>query len=102
MPFITQDRRTFIDREGPYNIPDMQPGDLCYFYYASMVRQWKANPRWTTAHEIYKQVMLNTRRPGVALMDDDELCARNLAWQVFFQLHVMKYEEQKRIANGDI
>ena len=55
-----------------------------------MVNKWKANPRWTTAHNIYKDMTQNCS------------IAKGLAWQCFFYFHVLKYEEKKRDENGDI
>lgn len=87
MPFITQERRDAI-REG--TLTEWQPGDYCYAAYKEMVEKWKTNPRWTTAHNIYKEVTQNCS------------IATDLAWQVFFQLYVMPYELCKRDENGDI
>jgi hypothetical protein len=53
MPFITQDRRKAINEHGLGVLAEIQPGDICYSYYKSMVDQWKANPRWTPAHNIH-------------------------------------------------
>lgn len=92
MPFITQDRRNIIDRDSLAADIDWQPGDMCYWHYKKMVNKWKANPRWTTAHEIYERI----------LEDGDSIPSQHLAWQVFFQLHVMPYELEKRKLNGDI
>ena len=95
MPFITQERRDMI---GALVLNgSTQPGDLCYIHYKKMVDQWKANPRWTTAHEIYKDLIFGPVPEGL-----DNEAAKELAWQVFFQLHVMPYEENKRKLNGDI
>lgn len=94
MPFITQELRKMID-SGDSPI-DIQPGERCYKFYSEMVKRWKASPRWTTAHEIYRDVDL-----GV-IIDEDDWIAQQLAWQVFFQLYVMPYELKKREENGDI
>ena len=110
MPFIVLERRAIIDEEGLEGLTkrglEIQVGDMCYVHYKRMVEYWKANPRWTTAHEIYQAVM--TKRWQMAFVDRltadqlDYITARELAWQVFFQLHVMPYEEEKRLENGDI
>jgi len=94
MPFVEQYRRV----ANLNLLNEIQPGDLCYIHYKRMVDQWRANPRWTTAHEIYRDLMIS---PTVAI-DVNEQVARRLAWQVFFQLHVIPYELQKRDENGDI
>lgn len=89
MPFVTQDHRNKID----FDIP----GDRCYFYYRDLVWAWKQEPRWTTAHKLYKFVCEKRATDG-----PDDIAARELAWQVFFQIYVMEYEQEKRAANGDI
>lgn len=95
MPFITQNHREKIctGELAPFEV---QVGDLCYQYYKPMVDQWKDSPAWTTAHYIYKDVCLNIPE------GNDRTLAKSLAWQVFFQLHVMPYELKKREENGDI
>jgi hypothetical protein len=75
-----------------------------------MVDRWKSNPRWTTAHEIYKGVILHrdshdtydSEHSSLACELCDKLVSHELAWQVFFQLYVMPYELKKREENGDI
>jgi hypothetical protein len=96
MPFITQDRRTAINEHGLGVLAEILPGDICYAFYKPMVDAWKANPRWTTAHYIYKEMVYYLEE------DPDKFAAYSLAWQVFFQLYVMPYEYQKRAENGDI
>ena len=97
MPFITQDRREIIDSEGLGKLDVLQVGDLCYAFYKPMVKRWKAHPRWTTAHDIYRDMIAQSRDRGL-----QSRAAQHLAWQVFFQLHVMPYELQKRQEKGDI
>ena len=97
MPFITQERRKIIDEQGLEGLDVIQPGDLCYVYYKQMVDRWKANPRWTTAHRIYKDL-----HEFPSNVSPDQCVAKDLAWQVFFQIYVMPYEEKKRAENGDI
>ena len=96
MPFITQDRRTAINELGLDVLTVIQPGDICYAYYKPMVDAWKANPRWTTAHNIFKEMAYSIEE------DPNKFAAHSLAWQVFFQLYVMPYELQKRAENGNI
>jgi hypothetical protein len=100
MPFITPERRQLIDQSlnGLYGLATIEPGDRCYVFYKEMVEKWKAEPRWTTAHSIYRDVILLGTQFGVS----DDAIARELAWQVFFNIHVMHYEQLKRDANGDI
>lgn len=97
MPFIKPERRPIIDEKGLWALDEVQPGDRCYFFYKRMVDRWKANPRWTTAHEIYKEIQY------APLMDNpDDEAAYELAWQVFFIKYVWPYEQKKMEENGDI
>jgi hypothetical protein len=100
MPFVTQDHR---------DKPDWSiPGDRCYYYYKDMVDRWKATPRWTTADGIYAYVRLFEKEHSYGKCKEDfeynEGCIRAmyLAWQVFFNVHVMDYERKKQQENGDI
>lgn len=94
MPFTTQEARRMTDAIGPQVV-----GDRCFLAYREMLRKWKKSPRWTTAHEIYKNVITQTIDQPY---DNDDVYALHLAWQVFFQLHVIPYELQKRIDNGEV
>lgn len=85
----------FVNSEHRRNPDSAIPGDRCYLWYSSMVLNWTASPRWTTADTIYAMVM----RKDESL---EEQRAKELAWQVFFQLYVMPYELKKRKENGDI
>lgn len=83
MPFVTQEHR---------DNPDTSiPGDLCYVYYKFMMEEWKNSPRWTTVDKILKN-----------MIDDPHQRAEFLAFLVFFNIHVMPYEQMKREENGDI
>lgn len=87
------------DAIGPQTV-----GDRCFIAYRDMLRRWRKSPRWTTAHEIYRDDVMahticeSTGRPR----ELDEIAALHLAWQVFFVFHVLRYEEQKRIDNGEV
>lgn len=87
------------------------PGDRCFLVYTEMMRRWRLEPRWTTADKLHEEFVMNTEDND--FLEDlysqspmtgwNELCnASSLAWQVFFQLHVMDYEREKRRLNGDI
>ena len=97
MPFIKQERRVVIREKGLNNLAQIEPGDLCYIHYKNMLDQWRENPSWTTAHEIYKHWFTNAD-PDY----DNDAVALQLAWQVFFQLYIMPHELKKREENGDI
>ena len=96
MPFITQDRRDAINEHGLEVLGEIAPGDICYAYYKPMVEEWKASPRWTTAHNIYKKMICNWDS------DPDTVAAYSLAWQVFFAFHVLPYEREAEKRNGTI
>jgi len=101
MPFIKPERRPVIDlwvNRGKKPRFSLGVGDMCYTYYKEMVDAWRVDPRWKTAHVIYDE-LLNNRKSHVTA---EQITARDLAWQVFFQLHVMPYELKKREENGDI
>jgi len=98
MPFIIKDRRRVIDAYGLSSLRDrgeIEMGDICYLYYKDMVKKWRKRPGWTTAHNIYKEIV--SKFPC-----SDGCVAERLAWQVFFQLYVIPYELKKREKNGDI
>ena len=91
MPFITSEARNMTDKIGPQVV-----GDRCFLVYRRLLRAWRAAPKWTTAHELYRDL----DDAGYATRDDQ--IAAKLAWQVFFQLHVIPYELQKRTLNGEV
>lgn len=90
MPFVTPEHRA--------NPDPLIPGDLCYRHYKRMVDRWNRERRWTTAHNIYLDLIKAKRDTPVG----DDIAAHDLAWQVFFILKVMPYEEEKIEENGDI
>lgn len=93
MPFIDQLKRFKFDRGDEFL---MDYGDRCYIFYKNMVDEWRKEPRWSTAHVIYRN-MVRVREE-----DEDMEIAKQLAWQVFFNLHILEYEKKKRDENGDI
>lgn len=95
MPFITHNERVEL-AEGK---PAETVGQMCYLEYKDMVEAWNKEPRWTTAHNIYKQLK---HEQTVFVEDSDVLVATELAWQVFFQTYVMPYEREKEKENGTI
>lgn len=103
MPFITGEARRMTDTIGPTTV-----GDRCFLYYREMLRKWRSSMRWTTAHEIYRDTVMNCKETnpllvlgGDQVMKDKE-AAINLAWQVFFNRHVLPYEALKCTENGEI
>lgn len=99
MPFIDAKCRAHIGSDPIKSWQNtVTPGDKCYIHYREMLRLWKASPRWTTAHEIYKRILADMDPRA----DLEWRAARELAWQAFFQLHVMPYELKKRKENGEV
>jgi hypothetical protein len=101
MPFITSEARRMTDTIGPREV-----GDRCFLHYREMLRAWRTSPRWTTAHDLYRDLV---KFPVDKIMVDtypldykDSVTARELAWQVFFQLHIIPYELGKRTLNGEV
>ena len=88
MPFIPKPDRLRIDSgDEPRSF-----GERCYKVYAELIRKWREDTRWTTAHTLYKELYGKT----------DDGAAKDLAWQVFFATEVMKYEKEKEKLNGGI
>lgn len=85
MPFVKPECRA--EGHTPCSV-----GDLCYVEYKKLMEAWKKEPRWTTIHNMFKQAFNKT----------DEQAARMLAFMVFFCLHGIDYEMDKRDENGDI
>lgn len=110
MPFITPEDRKKMDKKyiGEFcyfdDIEKIKVGDRCYYFYKDMVKKFKENKRWTTAHNIYKKMIKETKYNCIKELEysTDTKRAYELAWQVFFQLYVMPYELEKKIENGDI
>lgn len=110
MPFIeprSRDRIKLLGCEVSENV-----GDLCYVFYKHMMLCWEDEPRWRTAHRMFRQF---SEEPEATeyfqhvydkVMHKFELadvvCAAKLAFIEFYRNHVSKYEDLKRDENGDI
>ena len=101
MPFITQARRKLVDKNGLKALADIEPGDRCYAFYKPLVNAWKLSPRLSTAHRLHLE-MVRWFDASTITHTQDDYAAYFLAWQVFFNLHVIPYELKKREENGDI
>lgn len=103
MPFTTQENRVKFPDTRPEceNLYDAhaggKPGDRCFIFYRPMIRAWRAAPVWTTAHELRKK-----KDNDLVYLGTDDRTSLNLAWDVFFALHVLPYEIKKREENGEI
>ena len=111
MPFTKPEDRKKIDtfNEGAIatmlsnpvkHLHNVSVGDKCYYFYKKMMDKWAKERRWTTAHNIYQQMIENIN--DCYMFDEDTKRADELAWQVFFTLQVMPYELEKQAENGDI
>jgi hypothetical protein len=110
MPFIKSDRRAEIERLGPVACKDV--GDICYVFYRKMVHLWEQEPRWTTAHQIYKCFILDIDDNEFYWVTNNILVAKfglldvkagcDLAWQIFVLHYVADYELLKEKENGTI
>jgi len=97
MPFTTKEAKDITKAVGP-----QEKGDHCNLAFKPLVDEWVKNARWTTAHELYKDVKSRLSVDFTRLDDyeKDKFVALDLAWQVFFNMYVMPYEEMKRNING--
>lgn len=103
MPFITKDKRALVDKD--VRLAE-QPGELTYYFYRQFMNEWAKEKRWTTAHNLYKKFLVQTDPlfvlKGTKWTNHDVITALHLAWQVFFSMHVLEYEVQKEVENGEI
>jgi len=90
MPFVTEEHRI--------NPSPAIPGDRCYIVYKGIMNEWRANPRWTTA-DMLAQELIEYMSGGATT---PYKASALLAYMVFFNIHVMDYENKKRRGNGDI
>lgn len=86
MPFTKRERRAPMLAG---KLKDPLPGDYCYVEYKWMLDNWRENTSWATVDLLYRQVWI-CKNPYL-----------DLAWQVFFSLHVLPYERKKRKENGE-
>lgn len=100
MPFIPENERANPDLS--------KAGPRCYVHYRHMMDEWKKERRWATADRIYRQMIIEPRLHDAAITDGfsqrviGDVAAVELAWQVFFLMKVLPYEEEKQELNGDI
>lgn len=98
MPFTTAEAKSKTAAIGP-----VEMGDHCNLAFRPMVDEWVRSARWTTAHELRHEVLerLNVDFSKLDSYEKDKYTALDLAWQVFFNIYVMPYEEMKRNINGN-
>lgn len=110
MPFVEPRNRDLIKIHGPSACESV--GDLCYVFYCHIMTVWREEPRWRTAHRLFKdfseqpkaceyfEYVYNKLANKFELAD--VVCAAKLAYNEFYRNHVSKYEDLKRVENGDI
>lgn len=69
-----------------------KPGELCFLEYYPMMDKWKKEKRWTTIHNIYRDLFYTS----------DAQTAKFLAFLEFYIRHGHKYEKKMSRENGDI
>lgn len=94
MPFIDKLSRDCIP-ETPY-AEDLAkiletPGEKCFVFYRRFIREWRKDPRWSTADKLLAHII-----------PCSEKRAEVLAYLVFFVLHVIPYELEKREEHGEV
>jgi hypothetical protein len=110
MPYIDKDRRPALDKD--YMVAD-QAGDLAYVFSKFFYRAWVKNPRWTTYHNLECLILQPDRNEEYSRMVsrlsmsthfsniDIKVGARAALNELFWRC-VRKYEDGKKIANGDV
>lgn len=110
MPFIEQKNRDRIKLLGPEACENV--GDICFVFYSNIIRAWKEEPRWRTAHRLFRQYSEEPEANEFfsyiydRLMHkfelDDVVCASKLAYMIFWDKYVIEYEKEQCLKNGDI
>ena len=81
-------------------------GDLCYNAYRYLIISWRLTRRWTTAHNLLKDLAWWTLKEWATYRTKyglaDYVVASILAYKVFFNKEVMVYEDEKEKENGKI
>lgn len=110
MPYIAKERRPELDKD---YMKASEPGDLAYVFSKFFYRIWAKNPRWTTYHSFEKILLdpnLNeefermSSRLSMSIhfnRNDIRVAARAALNELFWRC-VRKYEDGKKIANGDV
>jgi len=111
MPYIEKTKRPNIDRD-PVRY-STEPGDMTYAFSKYFFKVWLQNPRWTTYHRIRTWIRDPNKDAGFfslyqgfisltqfTVIDVQE--AAKEARDEFFWRVVRRYEDGKKIANGDV
>lgn len=110
MPYIDKDRRPALDAD---YMKAEQPGDLAYVFSKFFYKAWLKEPRWTTYHNLETLLLTPDRNQEFQQMysklcmsthfsvADIRVAARAALNELFWRV-VRKYEDGKKIANGDV
>lgn len=101
MPYITKEFREEVKREKFIR----QPGDAVFLIYEVLVKEWKHEPRFTTAFNLLhkRQVMLNKLWQEYENFSPANWeTAFDLAYMEFYRQYVGPYEDKKKQEYGDV
>lgn len=110
MPYIQKERRPALDVD---YMKATEPGDLAYVFARFFYKAWTREPRWTTYHNLETlllypdhnqdfQQMYSRLSMSTHFSIADVRVAARLALNELFWRCVRKYEDGKKIANGDV
>jgi hypothetical protein len=110
MPYIQKEKRPELDRD---YMKATEPGDLTYVFSKFFYKLWLQEPRWTTYHNLETLLLQPDRNQDFQQMYSrltmsthfgivDVRVAARLALNELFWRCVRKYEDGKKIANGDV
>jgi hypothetical protein len=110
MPYIDKNLRPALDKD--YMVAK-EPGDLAYIFAKFFYRVWVSKPRWTTYHALECLVLQPERNEEYSRMVsklsmsphfsviDIRVAARAALNELFWRC-VRKYEDGKKVSNGDV
>lgn len=110
MPYIGKNLRPALDKD---YMAAKEPGDLAYVFSRFFFKIWAIKPRWTTYHNLeclaldpsrneefqrmVSKLSLSTHFTNVDIKVAIRASLNELFWRC-----VRKYEDGKKIANGDV
>jgi hypothetical protein len=109
MPYLKPDDRITTEA----NLSTVTTGgQLNYLVTLLIIGAWKANPRYSTVHDLYKQLVLNPEKSTVlnklnaaipeSMTRSDVYAAAALAFHEFYRRVASKYEDERAKENGDV
>jgi hypothetical protein len=110
MPYILKTRRPDLDKD---YTKASEPGDLAYVFSRFFYKIWIKNPRWTTYHSLECLIlqpdrneeyikMVNRLSMSTHFTQVDIKVAARVSLNELFWRCVRKYEDGKKVANGDV